>query len=338
MSAISNKRNRKIGLPSLAAVLGILVAGFLLLALSAPAAWAQKYPRRPVTLVVPWGAGGGTDAVGRYLGAMLEQELGQPFNVVNRTGGSGVVGHSDIAFSKPDGYTIGLATVELTMMHWVGLTELTYKDVTPIAFVNSDPAGVMVAQDAKWKTVGEFLADVKANPGKMKGSGTGQGGIWHLALAGMLKSSGMGPNDVGWVPSKGAAPGLQDLVAGGVHVVTASLPEGKALIDASRVRPLAVMAEERNAVFPNVPTLKESGVNWTTAAWRSIAAPKGTPKEVVDVLEAALNKIVHSQGYRDFLASRGYGWAWMPSGELAKFYAAADRDNGEVMKAAGIAQ
>ena len=114
------------------------------------------------------------------------KELGQPFNVVNRTGGSGVVGHSAIAYAKPDGYTIGLATVELTMMHWVGLTKLTYKDVTPVAFVNSDPAGVMVANDASWKNVNDFMASVKSQPGRMKGSGTGQGGIWHLALAGML--------------------------------------------------------------------------------------------------------------------------------------------------------
>ncbi len=326
------------GRRSLPALVGLLLTGAMLVTFLAPSALAQDYPKRPVTLIVPWGAGGGTDAVGRYLGAMLEQELGQPFNVVNRTGGSGVVGHSAIAYAKPDGYTIGLATVELTMMHWVGLTKLTYKDVTPIALVNSDPAGVMVANDAKWQNVNEFLADVKANPGRMKGSGTGQGGIWHLALAGMLKSSGMGANDVRWVPSKGAAPGLQDLVAGGVDVVTASLPEGKALIDAGRVRPIAVMAEERNAVFPNVPTLKESGIGWTTAAWRSIAAPKGTPHEIVDVLEAALDKIVHSKGYRDFLASRGYGWAWKDSGDLAAFYASADRGNGEVMKSAGIAK
>jgi tripartite-type tricarboxylate transporter receptor subunit TctC len=315
----------------------VMVLGSLLLG-ALPAA-AQSYPRRPVELVVPWGAGGGTDAVARYLGAMLEKELGKPFNVVNRTGGSGVVGHSAIAFSKPDGYTIGLATVELTMMHWVGLTELTYKEVTPIALVNQDPAGLMVNVNSQWKTAKDLLDYVKANPGKLTGSGTGEGGIWHLALAGMLKADGLSPGAVRWVPSKGAAPALQDLIAGGVDVVTASLPEGKALIDAGRVRPLAQMGSARNQVFPDVPTLKEAvDLTWTTAAWRGIAAPKGTPKAIVDVLEKALDKIVHSEGYKDFLAKRGFGWDWANAADFGKFMADADASNGDVMKAAGIAK
>lgn len=307
------------------------------LVLGALPAAAQKYPRRPVEVIVPWGAGGGTDAVGRYIAAMLEQELGQPFNVVNRTGGSGVVGHSAIAYSRPDGYTIGVVTVELTMMHWLGLTKLTFRDVTPIGLVNSDPAGVMVKKGSKWHNVKDLLTYVKGHPGELKASGTGEGGIWHLALAGMLKADGLGPRDVRWVPSKGAAPGLQDLVAGGVDIVTASLPEGRSLIDAGRVTPLAIMANERNPVFPNVPTLKESaGINWTTSAWRGIAAPKGTPKAIINVLESALKKIVHSKGYKDFLATRGFGWEWAPAPEFGEFMAKADKSNGEVMKAAGL--
>ena len=130
---------------------------------------------------MPWGAGGGTDATARIIGTLLEKELGQPVNVVNRTGGSGVVGHAAIASAAPDGYTIGLITVEIGMMHWQGLTELTGASYTPIALVNADPAGIQVRADAPYKTVKELLAAIKANPGKFKASGTGQGGIWHLA-------------------------------------------------------------------------------------------------------------------------------------------------------------
>lgn len=300
-------------------------------------AMAAEYPSRPVTIVVPWGAGGGTDAVGRFLGVMLEKELGQPFNVVNRTGGSGVVGHSAIANGKPNGYTIGVITVELTMMHWQGLTTINYKSVEPIGFVNADPAGVMVASDSQFKSVKDIIAYVKDNPGKLKGSGTGQGGIWHLALAGMLKASNLGANDVRWVPSKGAAPGLRDLVAGGVDIVTASLPEGKALIDGGRVVPLGVMSANRNAVFPNVPTLKEAiGSSWTTAAWRGMAAPKGTPANIMAILEKALKKVVNGKAYKDFLASRGFGWNWKSSRDFTAFMKKADAENGAVMKAAGI--
>src|SRR5205085_12394386 len=112
-----------------------------LLALLVTAAHAA-YPERPITLIVPWGAGGGTDATARIIGSLLEKELGQPINVVNRTGGSGVVGHQAIASSPADGYTLGLITVEIAMMHWAGLTQLKYSDYTPIGLVNSDPAGV----------------------------------------------------------------------------------------------------------------------------------------------------------------------------------------------------
>src|SRR5689334_2592923 len=106
--------------------------------------FAQNYPNRPVQLIVPWGAGGGTDATARIIAALLEKQLKQPFNVVNRTGGSGVVGHDAIAKSTPDGYTIGMITVEITMMHHVGLTPLTYKDYTPIGLMNADPSGINV--------------------------------------------------------------------------------------------------------------------------------------------------------------------------------------------------
>ena len=165
------------------------VLGALLLATVAEAA----YPERPITLIVPWAAGGGTDGTARIIGTLLEKEMGQPVNVVNRTGGSGVVGHSAIAQAAPDGYTIGIITVEIGMMHWQGLTELTGASYTPIALVNADAAGVQVAADSPYKTVNELVAAIKANPGKMKASGTGQGGIWHLAIAGMLQDLKVDP-------------------------------------------------------------------------------------------------------------------------------------------------
>src|SRR4051812_200296 len=155
---------------------------FAALFLLAAAAAHAQYPNRPVQLIVPWGAGGGTDATARIIGALMEKELKQPFNVVNRTGGSGVVGHDAIARAPADGYTLGLITVEITMMHHVGLTPLTYKDYTPIGLMNADPAGVNVRADSSYKSVKDVLAAVKANPGKFKASGTGQGGIWHLAI------------------------------------------------------------------------------------------------------------------------------------------------------------
>jgi tripartite-type tricarboxylate transporter receptor subunit TctC len=309
-------------------------------ALSVAAGTAQaQYPERPITLIVPWGAGGGTDATGRMIASLLEAELGQPVNVVNRTGGSGVVGHSAIATAAPDGYTIGVLTVEIGMMHWAGLTELTGEDYTPIALYNYDPAGLQVRADSEWQTAQDVLDAVKAAPGEHNASGTGQGGIWHLALAGMLDQAGIAPDAAPWVPSQGAAPGLQELAAGGVDIVPCSVVEAAALIDAGKVRSLAVMDSERLAAFPDVPTLKEAtGLDWEMAAWRGIGGPKGMPEDVTATLTTALEKVYNSDQFQDFMKDRGFGLVWQPGPEFAQWMAESDESLGQVMSAVGLAK
>jgi tripartite-type tricarboxylate transporter receptor subunit TctC len=298
-----------------------------------------QYPQRPVQLIVPWGAGGGTDATARIIAALLEKELKQPFNVVNRTGGSGVVGHDAIARAPADGYTIGLITVEITMMHHVGLTQLKHTDYTPIGLVNADPAAINVRSDSPYKSVKDLLAAIKANPGKMKASGTGQGGIWHLAIAGLLKEQGIDPNALPWVPSNGAAPGMQDMIAGGVDVVPCSIPEARPMIDAGKARALVIMDANPPALYPNVPTLqKELGTKWAIAAWRVIAAPKGIPADAQKTLVTALKKVYDSKEYKEFMASRGFGVVWADPAETAKFMAASDANLGSALKAVGLAK
>jgi tripartite-type tricarboxylate transporter receptor subunit TctC len=312
-----------------------LAAALLAVAVATPA--LAQYPNRPITLIVPWGAGGGTDATARILASILEKELKQPVSVVNRTGGSGVVGHSAIAEATPDGYTIGLITVEIGMMHWQGLTKLTGASYTPLGLVNADPAGLQVRADSPYKTAKELVDAIKANPGKFKASGTGQGGIWHLSIAGMLKSLNIDPASVPWVPSNGAAPGLQDLVAGGVEVVPCSIPEARALIDAGKVRSLAIMDPNPPSLYPNVPPLKSAlGIDWSMAAWRGMAAPKGIPKDVEARLVAAVKSAYDSADYKKFMADRGFGVIYLPPAEFAKFMDKSSNDLGATMKAVGI--
>ncbi len=313
-----------------------VAAGVAMTAAALPA-MAQNYPTRPITMVVPWGAGGGTDATARIVGSLLEKELGQPVTVVNRTGGSGVVGHSAIAAAAPDGYTIGVATVEIGMMHWQGLTELKGTSYTPIGLVNADPAGVQVRAESPYKTIQELLAAIKANPGKIKASGTGQGGIWHLAIAGLLRDQKIDPATVPWVPSNGAAPGLQDMIAGGVDLAPVSLPESRSLIDSGKVRSLAIMADDAAALYPNVPTLKKAiGSDWTMAAWRGIVAPKGIPADVRDKLAAAIKKIAAGKEFNDFMSKQGYGVIYKGPDEFAQFMAKSDMELGATMKAVGL--
>lgn len=302
---------------------------------TAHAAW----PERPITLIVPWAAGGGTDATARIVGALLEKELGQPVNVVNRAGGNGVVGHQAIAGAQADGYTLGMITVEISMMHHQGLTQLTPKNYTPLALMNVDPAAVTVSATSPYKNMDDLMKAIRANPGKLKASGTGQGGIWHLALAGMLKDLKLEASAVPWVPSNGAAPAMLELAAGGVDVVTAALPEARSLIDAGKARPLAVMADAPAALYPNVPTLKSAtGSGWTIGVWRGIAGPKGLPADVQTKMETVLKKINGSKEYQDFMAGRGFGVAYADGVGFGKFMDKGDADMGQVLGALGMAR
>jgi tripartite-type tricarboxylate transporter receptor subunit TctC len=300
---------------------------------------AQAYPERPIEIIVPWAAGGGTDATGRIIATLLEDELGQPVNVVNRTGGSGVVGHSAIATADPDGYTLGIMTGEINMMHWQGLTDLTWEDFTLIAFYNADPAGVQVAVDAPWESVQELLDDIAANPGQLNSSGTGQGGSWHLAIAGMLVEAGIDPEAAPWIPSDGAASALQELVAGNVEIVTSSVVEARSLIDAGRVKSLAVMSDERLPAFPDSPTLEEeTGIAWSAAAWRAVVGPQGLPEEVVEVLVPAVERVYNRDEFREFMESQGFGMIWMGPEEFRDYARQNNEDFGNVMRAVGLAQ
>jgi tripartite-type tricarboxylate transporter receptor subunit TctC len=314
---------------------GVMVAG-----MQPRLSSAQSYPARPITLTLPWAAGGGTDATARMIGALLEKDLRQPVNVVNRTGGSGVVGHAALAGAAADGYTIGMVTVEIAMMHHQGLTDLTPASYTPLALLINNPPGVMVNVTSPYKDINALAAAIKSSPpGKMKASGTGQGGIWHIALAGWLQAMGLKPDHVAWVPSQGAGPAMQDLAAGGIDLATCALPEGRTMIEAGKVRALAVMAPQRNRLFPEVPTLKEGmGIAYTAGGWAGLAAPAGLAPDIRDRLVPAIKKAFDSAEYGEFISNRGFVSQWAASGDFATFMAEQDAAMGRTMRAAGLAK
>ena len=298
-------------------------AALLSAVLFVPAAPAlAAYPERPVTLIVPWGAGGGTDTLTRIFAKGLEAELGVRINVVNRTGGSGVTGHSAIAEAKPDGYTIGAGTSELAATFKVtGLADLTAKDFTLISRMATLPASFVVKGDSPHKTLRDALDDIRANPaGTYSSSGSGQGGPWHIAVAGLMLAEGMPFNQVKWIPSKGGAPALQDLVAGGVTFFTGAPSEARALTDAGETRILAIMSGARSPVFPDTPTVKEAAeVDWAYENWFSLVGPKGLPPEIAAKLSAAGARAAARPDVRDKLLERGYTPVWEDPQTFAHF-------------------
>ncbi len=319
--------------------IGKLCAALVAAACLAGSAAQAAFPERPITLIVPWAAGGGTDAVARQIAIMLERDLKQPVNVVNRTGGSGVVGHQAIASAAPDGYTFGLITLEINLMHWVGLTTLTSDQFTPFALMNTDAAAIHVRSDSPFKTVKELFAHIKANPNKVVASGSGQGGSWHLALAGLMQADGVSPTSIRWVPSTGAATALTDLAAGGVDFVACSMPEAEALIKAGRIRSLVFFSPKRAPNFPDVPTTEEAtGHKFHKGVWRGFAAPKGLPPEIATQYEAAIKKVWDSAEFKEFMNRRGFDMIYQGSAEFGAFMKSDDEDNGKALKSLGLAK
>ncbi len=297
---------------------------------------SKQYPTRPLTFLVPWSAGGMTDLSSRALAAVLQKHLGSSVNVVNRTGGGGVIGHLALSQARPDGYTIGAMTVEITMMHNMGLTELTHKDFTPLSMVVYNAAGVTVKADAPYDSLPDLIEAIKANPGSIQASGTARGGIWDLARVGFLNAAGLEDSDMPWVPSQGAAPALQELLAGGVDVVTAALSEVDALRQAGQVKCLAVMADERLEAFPEVPTLKEQGVDWELGGWVAVAAPAGLDDAVKQTLETAIGKALADEDFLNAMRQAGSNVRVIQGDELVNFLVTDDAKNGKSMQMAGL--
>ncbi|WP_158673440.1 tripartite tricarboxylate transporter substrate binding protein [Bosea sp. FBZP-16] len=303
------------------------------------AAPAFAFPDRPVQLIVPWAAGGGMDAVMRIFANGLEAELKQPVNVINRTGGGGVTGHTAIATGAADGYTIGGVSPELSFFKTLGLGDLTVDSVDMFSRVSLIPAGVTIKADAPYKTVADFLKAVKESPkGTFTSSGTGTGGSWHIASGGLMKAAGLPADQIRWVPSNGGAPALQDLAAGGITAFTGSPIEAKAMLDGGRVRTILMMTEERHPNFPDVPSAKEAGLDWTYQNWFAIAAPKGVPADRRKILYEAAERTMKREDVRKGMADRGITPVWDTPAQLQDYVKTfSERGNG-VLKDLGLAK
>lgn len=289
-------------------------------------------------MIVPWGAGGGTDTVARSLAAAMERELGQPVNVVNRTGGSGIIGHTAMATASPDGYTIGTINVDLSQFVCQGLTDLSAEKFTHIALINTEPAAVSVNAESEFETLEQALDAIRENPpGTFTASGSGTGSIYHLAWAGLMVAAGIAPEKVIWVPSKGGGPSLQDAASGAVDFVTPPLSTAAPLVEAGRIRPLATMGAERFARLPDVPTVEEAiGVDWTSQTWRMIGAPDGLPEDIQTELTGAVQAAFQSEAFTEFMSERGFAMTWMDGAKAEAFHTSEDQAICEVMKAAGM--
>ena len=300
------------------ALLLIAATGLLPVSLRAQ---GTPYPSRNIELIVPAGAGGGTDVLSRAFAEAARKHLPQPITVVNRPGASGMIGHGEMINAKPDGYKLAMVFAEIVIVPHLGLTKLSYEDFTPIARLNHDPAAITVRADAPWHTIEEFIAASKARPGEIKMGNSGAGSIWHLAHAALEDKVGVKFNPI---PFGGAAPAVVALLGGHVDAVAVSPGEVATHVASHKLKTLAVMADKRLKGFDNVPTLKERGIDLAIGTWRGLAAPKGLPADVLALLVEATRKAAAEPVLKEALDRLSMGYAYA---DAETFRADMRRDN-----------
>lgn len=285
----------------------------IIFTLMAACAFAKAYPSKNINMIVPFSAGGGTDAVARKLGSLMEKELGTSVVIVNKTGGAGAVGMTFGATQKKDGYTITMITREIVSLPLMNLSPISYKDFELVSLVNMDPAVVLVEKDSKYQTLDELLADAKANPEKIKFASTAKPNFYALAIE---NEAGVKFNHI---PYNGAGEVIPALL--GKHADFSLMGPGEAIgqLKAGQLRALGIMADARIESLPDVATLKELGHDVVSGTWRGIAVPKGTSPEIVAALDAAIKKSVESDDFKDFMNNSTFGIKYLNEKDFETF-------------------
>lgn len=291
------------------------------------------YPTKGINVICPWGAGGGTDAILRALCKAAEKDFKQTLTVSNVTGGGGSTGHAAIMNAKPDGYTVGMVTFELNSMPPQGLAPFTYKDFDPIMLVNTDAAALTVNADAPYKTLDEFIAYAKAHPDTISIGNSAPGSVWHIGAGLMAQKTGI---KVKHVPFEGAAPAVTALVGNHIQAVSVSVAEVQAQVKAGKLRILGVMDDKRDALFPDVKTFKEQGIDVVFGTWRGIALPKGVKEAERKKIEESFAKAVKDPEFVEFAKKMGLTLNYKNSADFAKFLADNAKMVDETMASIGL--
>jgi tripartite-type tricarboxylate transporter receptor subunit TctC len=299
-------------------ILGCLLLGALIL-VPGGQTFGQQFPAKEVTILIPYAPGGATDLVFRALAASSQKYLGKAIVVVNRPGGGGAVGFTEAAQAKPDGYTLVTAVTPVTILPHQVKTSFTYQNFDPIINVVQDPAMLQVRADAPWKTLQDFLDYASKNPGMITIGNSGAGGGVHLIALAFEKAAGVKFNHI---PFAGGGPSVSALLGGHVHAVSVSPPEGIPHVKSGKLRIIALFSEQRMSDFPNVPTVREQGIDFAMGQWRGLAAPKGTPPEVVKVLHDAFRKGMEDPVFVKNAADMSVALAYVAPADFGKLMAA----------------
>ncbi|WP_167495920.1 MULTISPECIES: Bug family tripartite tricarboxylate transporter substrate binding protein [Desulfosediminicola] len=307
-----------------------LFSALLAVLLVAVFSTAHAYPKRTITMVVPFGAGGGTDTLARGFAELLSQELDQTIMIRNTSGASGTVGTAQVANARKDGYTIGLIPIGpmATQPH---LNKLPYglDSWEYIANIYLTPLVFLVDEKAPWNSIADIAEDGKSNPNKYVYGSSGPGTTPHIAQVATMQALGI---EARHIPDSGTGPAMKSLAGGVIHFFSDTPP----LLERYAVKGLGVYSDERLQAYPELPTMKEQGVDLKFHVWGGLVAPKGTPQEVVDVLAAATKKVSESAEFQKFMDNLKTDIRYMDSQEFKAFVESESEVIGGILESAGL--
>jgi len=298
-----------------------IVATLLVTSFLGPTVRAEDYPSRPIRIIVPFGAGGPADVAARLIGNVLQESLGQPFVVENRTGAGGVIGTQEAAKSPPDGYTLlMMSNTQTANESLVPMAQRKYdlmRDLVPIAPVNSSDLVIVVHPDVAARTLQEFIALAKSQPGKLNYASSGQGTPYHMAGELFKAAAGI---DLVHVPYRNSGEARSGVIGGQVQMMIDAVTAMAPNIGENQVRALATTGEMRSSVLPEVPTVMEAGVpGYEATIWLGLMAPAGTPKSIIDRLNAAVKAFVKRPEIVKLWSEQGAAAMSMSPEEFDKF-------------------
>ena len=294
------------------------------------------FPEKPVKIIIGFPAGGPLDTHARVLADQLTKILGQPVVIDYKPGAGGTIGADFVSKSAPDGYTLLMAntgTMVINPFIYKNSYE-TLRDFTPIARTAQQPLALVVSPAVPAKTLGEFIAYAKANPGKLNYGSAGTGGISHLVPEMLQTATGM---QIVHVPYKGSAPAFTDLLAGQVQFIAESIPQVAQYVKIGKVRALAMTGSERNAAIPDVPTMKEAGVkDFEVVGFYGVLAPPKMPADVTAILTQAFQKALASEEVRTRMISQGADPAYLDAAAFSTYLKTELGRWGTAVKKAGV--
>ncbi len=316
-------------LAGIAVVLGIIMVGFVA---HSPA--SEKFPVKPITIIVPFSAGGATDLNARFIAQYLSKFLGQSVLVENRPGAGGIEGTSAVAKARPDGYTLVMNGEALIISYYTVGGAPNPKDLEPVAQVPGYPRLLAVSEKSGFKTIQDMKAFAKKDPKKLL-VGINPGSGSHLDTVNIMKAMNLEPN---YVPFKGGAERNVALAGGHILVTVDGMAALRSYIEAKKVIPLGVGSPQRMDLYKDIPTLKEQGVDVTSFSWEGFWAPKGTPAEILQILETAFEKTAKEKALVEQLAKNYVNIYFLNREAFSKFLAQEEVRKKNLIEALGLAK